>query len=49
MAFGFVYCGGGRKAGSGRVPRWNEMRRAYRRWKLKRLQRKRFGDTRTLH
>jgi len=49
MAFGFVYLRWWTKGGLGTLPRWNEMRRAYRRWKLKRLQRKRFGDTRTLH
>ena len=51
MAFGFVYLrwwtqGG---LGLGPLPGWNDIRRAYRRSRLRRLQRKRFPGGPTLH
>jgi membrane associated rhomboid family serine protease len=51
MAFGYLYLRWWTKGGSGlgTLPRLSDVRRAYRRWKLKRLQRKRFGDGPTLH
>ncbi len=50
MAFGYAYLRWWTKGGVGLgIPGWNEIRRSYRRWRLRRLQRKRFGDKRTLH
>ena len=51
MAFGYVYLRWWTKGGLGlgTFPRLADLRRAYRRWKLRRLQRKRFGNGPTLH
>jgi membrane associated rhomboid family serine protease len=51
MAFGYVYLRWWTKGGIslGAMPGPADLRRAYNRWKLRRLQRKRFGDGRTLH
>jgi membrane associated rhomboid family serine protease len=51
MAFGYVYLRWWTKGGLGlgTMPRWADVRRAYRRWRFRRLQRKRLGDGRTLH
>jgi len=51
MAFGYVYLRWWTKGGLGlgAVPRWHDLRRAYNRWKFRRLQRKRLGNGRTLH
>ncbi len=47
MGFGYVYLrwwsGGG--LGLGSVPSWHDLRRAYFRWKLRRLQKKRLGNS----
>jgi membrane associated rhomboid family serine protease len=46
MAFGYVYLRwwGSAGLGLGAVPRWHDIRRAYYRWRFRRLQKKRFGD-----
>jgi membrane associated rhomboid family serine protease len=51
MAFGYVYLRWWTKGGLGlgTGPKWRDLRRSYRGWKLRRLQRKRFGDGPTLH
>ncbi|RMF25090.1 MAG: hypothetical protein D6760_01815, partial [Deltaproteobacteria bacterium] len=48
MAVGYVYLRWWIKGGPGlgAVPGWHDLRRAYFRWKLRRLQRKRFGSSR---
>ena len=51
MAFGYVYLRwwGSGGLGMGKIPGWSDIRRAYYRWRFRRLQKKRFGDRRTLH
>jgi len=48
MAFGYAYLRwwGNNGMRLGALPRWSDLRRAYYRWRFRRLQKKRFGDDR---
>ena len=51
MAFGYVYLRWWSKGGLGlgALPGWHDVKRAYDRWRFRRLQKKRFGNGPTLH